>query len=36
MLIATLIGLFATYWLPWILFFAGEEPAWVLAARPLP
>jgi len=32
MLIATLIGLFATYWLPWILFFAGEEPAWVLGS----
>jgi hopene-associated glycosyltransferase HpnB len=32
LLIATLIGLFVTYWLPWILFFAGEEPAWLLGS----
>jgi hopene-associated glycosyltransferase HpnB len=32
LLIATLLGLFVTYWLPWILFFAGEDPAWLLGS----
>jgi hopene-associated glycosyltransferase HpnB len=32
LLAATLLGLFATYWLPWILFFAGEELAWLLGS----
>jgi len=32
LLLATLIGLFATYLLPWISFFQGEDPAWFLAA----
>jgi hopene-associated glycosyltransferase HpnB len=32
LLAATLLGLFLTYWLPWILFFAGEEPAWFLGS----
>lgn len=32
LLVATLLGLFVTYWLPWILFFAGEEPAWLLGS----
>ena len=32
LLSATLLGLFVTYWLPWILFFAGEEPAWLLGS----
>jgi hopene-associated glycosyltransferase HpnB len=32
LLVATLLGLFVTYWLPWILFFAGEDPAWLLGS----
>lgn len=32
LLAATLVSLFVAYWLPWILFFAGEEPAWLLAS----
>jgi hopene-associated glycosyltransferase HpnB len=32
LLAATLLGLFVTYWLPWILFFAGEDPAWLLGS----
>jgi hopene-associated glycosyltransferase HpnB len=32
LLLATLIGLFVVYVLPWISFFAGEDPAWFLAA----
>jgi hopene-associated glycosyltransferase HpnB len=32
LLVATLFGLFVTYWLPWILFFAGEDPAWLLGS----
>ena len=32
LLVATLIGLFLTYWLPWLLFFAGEDPAWLLGS----
>jgi len=32
LLAATLLGLFVTYWLPWILFFASEDPAWLLGS----
>lgn len=32
LLVGTLLGLFVTYWLPWILFFAGEDPAWLLGS----
>jgi hypothetical protein len=32
LLVATLLGLFVTYWLPWILFFVGEDPAWLLGS----
>ena len=32
LLVATLLGLFVTYWLPWILFFAGDDPAWLLGS----
>jgi hopene-associated glycosyltransferase HpnB len=32
LLAATLFGLFVTYWVPWILFFAGEDPAWLLGS----
>jgi len=32
LLLATLIALFATYVLPWISFFQGDDPAWFLAA----
>ena len=32
LLIATLLGLFVTYWLPWILFFVGEDPAWLFGS----
>jgi hopene-associated glycosyltransferase HpnB len=32
LLAATLISLFLTYWLPWILFFVGEDPAWLLGS----
>jgi hopene-associated glycosyltransferase HpnB len=32
LLFATLVALFATYILPWISFFQGEDPAWFLAA----
>ena len=32
LLVAMLLGLFVTYWLPWILFFAGEDPAWLLGS----
>ncbi len=32
LLVATLLGLFVTYGLPWILFFAGEDPAWLLGS----
>ena len=31
LLIATVAGLFVTYLLPWISFFAGDDPAWFLA-----
>jgi hopene-associated glycosyltransferase HpnB len=32
LLAATLAGLFATYWLAWILFFTGNDPAWIMAS----
>ena len=32
LLVGTLLGLFVTYWLPWILFFAGEDPAWLFGS----
>jgi len=32
LLLTTLIALLATYILPWISFFEGEDPAWILAA----
>ena len=32
LLVGTLFGLFVTYWLPWILFFVGEDPAWLLGS----
>ncbi len=32
LLVVTLLGLFVTYWLPWILFFVGEDPAWLLGS----
>lgn len=32
LLVATLIGLFATYLLAWILFFTDPEPGWLLAS----
>jgi hopene-associated glycosyltransferase HpnB len=32
LLIVTLIGLFVTFWLAWILFFTGDDPAWIMAS----
>ena len=32
LLVGTLLGLFVTYWLPWILFFVGEDPAWLFGS----
>lgn len=32
LLIGALIGLFATYLLPWISFFTAEDPAWILGS----
>ena len=32
LLLATIVGLLATYWLGWILFFTAEDPAWILAS----
>jgi len=32
LLVATLLALFVTFWLPWILFFGGEDPAWLLGS----
>jgi hopene-associated glycosyltransferase HpnB len=32
LLFATLIGLFVTFWLAWILFFTGDDPAWIMAS----
>jgi hopene-associated glycosyltransferase HpnB len=31
-LVVTLIGLFVTFWLAWILFFTGDDPAWIMAS----
>jgi hopene-associated glycosyltransferase HpnB len=32
LLVATLAGLFATFWLAWILFLTGNDPAWITAS----
>ncbi len=32
LLIATMIGLFVTFWLAGILFFTGNDPAWIMAS----
>ncbi len=32
LLAGTLVGLFLTFWLAWILFFTGDDPAWVMAS----
>ena len=32
LLVGTLLGLFVTYWLPWILFFVDEDPAWLFGS----
>jgi hopene-associated glycosyltransferase HpnB len=32
LLLATLAGLFVTFWLAWILFFTGNDPAWIMAS----
>jgi hopene-associated glycosyltransferase HpnB len=32
LLVVTLIGLFVTFWLAWILFFTGDDPAWIMAS----
>jgi hopene-associated glycosyltransferase HpnB len=32
LLVATLAGLFVTFWLSWILFFTGDDPAWIMAS----
>ena len=32
LLLATIVGLFLTYWLGWILFFTADDPAWILAS----
>jgi hopene-associated glycosyltransferase HpnB len=32
LLVVTLIGLFMTFWLAWILFFTGDDPAWIMAS----
>ena len=32
LLVATLAGLFATFWLVWILFLTGNDPAWIMAS----
>jgi hypothetical protein len=32
LLVATLAGLFATFWLAWILFLTGNDPAWIMAS----
>jgi hopene-associated glycosyltransferase HpnB len=31
-LVAAVAGLFATFWLAWILFFTGNDPAWIMAS----
>ena len=32
LLAGTLVGLFLTFWLAWILFFTGDDPAWITAS----
>src|SRR5260370_39697346 len=32
LLAGMLVGLFLTFWLAWILFFAGNDPAWIMAS----
>jgi hopene-associated glycosyltransferase HpnB len=32
LLVVTLISLFVTFWLAWILFFTGDDPAWIMAS----
>lgn len=32
LLVATMAGLFVTFWLAWILFFTGDDPAWIMAS----
>ena len=32
LLVVTLIGLSVTFWLAWILFFTGDDPAWIMAS----
>jgi hopene-associated glycosyltransferase HpnB len=32
LLVVTLIGLFVTFCLAWILFFTGDDPAWIMAS----
>jgi hopene-associated glycosyltransferase HpnB len=32
LLVATLASLFATFWLAWILFLTGNDPAWIMAS----
>ena len=32
LLVGTVLGLFATYLLPWISFFTAEDPAWILGS----
>ncbi len=32
LLVATLVGLFVTFWLAWILFLTGNDPAWIMAS----
>jgi hopene-associated glycosyltransferase HpnB len=31
-LLAAVAGLFVTFWLAWILFFTGNDPAWIMAS----
>ncbi len=32
LLAGTLVGLFLTFWMAWILFFTGDDPAWIMAS----
>jgi hopene-associated glycosyltransferase HpnB len=32
LLVVALAGLFVTFWLAWILFFTGDDPAWIMAS----
>jgi hopene-associated glycosyltransferase HpnB len=32
LLVGTLAGLLVTFWLAWILFFTGNDPAWIMAS----